>query len=211
MAASDERSSNPVDWRAVHERLRRATERQAERLSPARVQEILDERARALARVPAPRRAAGRLELVAFRLGQERYALESAYVRRLLRRARLTETPGAPAPLRGLINLQGEVVAVFDLAAVLQGRRLEWTDHTAALVLGAQRPELAVPVEVGVDIVTLDPAEIHAPGPSVVPLAQDLVAGVTRDALVVLKATALLHGPRFVVDAGSEAQPGEMR
>lgn len=205
MAASDERSGIPIDWRAVHARLQRVAQEQAQRRSPERVRQVMDERARALARAPAPGRLSGGLELVAFGLGQERYAVESAYVQGLLRRARVTEVPGAPAPLRGILNLQGEVVAVFDLRRVLRGALLELTDRTGMLVLGERRAELAVPVEAGVEVVTVDPAKVHAPGASVVPVARELVRGVTRDGLVVLNAKALLYGPRFVVDAGRSA------
>ncbi|HCF57554.1 MAG TPA: chemotaxis protein CheW [Myxococcales bacterium] len=205
MAASDERSGSPIDWRAVHARLQRVAQEQAQPLSPERVRQVMDERARALARAPAPGRVSGGLELVAFGLGQERYAVESAYVQRLLRRARVTEVPGAPAPLRGILNLQGEVVAVFDLRPVLQGALLELTERTGMLVLGEQRAELAVPVEAGIEVVTVAPAKLHAPGASVVPVARELVRGVTRGGLVVLNAKALLSGPRFVVDAGRSA------
>src|SRR5271169_5672673 len=52
---------------------------------------------------------------VVFRLGGEGYALEVMRVQEVLDMQALTEVPGAPKHLLGVINLRGHVVPVYDL------------------------------------------------------------------------------------------------
>ncbi len=52
---------------------------------------------------------------VVFRLGGEGYALEVMRVQEVLDMQALTEVPGGPKYLLGVINLRGHVVPVFDL------------------------------------------------------------------------------------------------
>jgi purine-binding chemotaxis protein CheW len=52
---------------------------------------------------------------VVFRLGGEGYALEVMRVQEVLDMQLLTEVPGGPKSLLGVINLRGHVVPVYDL------------------------------------------------------------------------------------------------
>ena len=52
---------------------------------------------------------------VIFRLGGEGYALEVMRVQEVLDIKRLTHVPGGPKSLRGVLNLRGHVVPVYDL------------------------------------------------------------------------------------------------
>jgi purine-binding chemotaxis protein CheW len=52
---------------------------------------------------------------VIFRLGGEGYALEVMRVQEVLDVGQLTQVPGGPKSLRGVLNLRGHVVPVYDL------------------------------------------------------------------------------------------------
>src|SRR3954466_14603076 len=52
---------------------------------------------------------------VIFRLGGEGYALEVMRVQEVLDVGTLTHVPGGPRSLRGMLNLRGHVVSVYDL------------------------------------------------------------------------------------------------
>lgn len=52
---------------------------------------------------------------VIFRLGGEGYALEVMRVQEVLDLKSLTQVPGGPRSLRGVLNLRGHVVPVYDL------------------------------------------------------------------------------------------------
>src|SRR5947209_1803679 len=107
--------TEPIDWARVRARLARAAAANegALRLSPERARAVMDERARALARVPAETAAVRALEAVVFELSGERYALETAHVHEVVRLAGLTPLPGAPDYLAGVTNLRGQILAVI--------------------------------------------------------------------------------------------------
>ena len=63
---------------------------------------------------------------VVFRLGGEGYALEVMRVQEVLDVESMTEVPGGPKCLLGVINLRGHVVPVYDLRySVWTARRIE--------------------------------------------------------------------------------------
>ncbi len=77
---------------------------------------MLDERARALARVPpAAPKASEVLEIATFALANEHYGVETRFVREVVRMADFTPLPGAPSFLVGVLNLRGEILALIDL------------------------------------------------------------------------------------------------
>jgi purine-binding chemotaxis protein CheW len=53
-------------------------------------------------------------EYLTFRLGAEEYAVAIEYVREVLKAPPITEVPRAPAGILGVVNVRGEVVAIFD-------------------------------------------------------------------------------------------------
>ena len=56
---------------------------------------------------------------VVFPIGEDRYAVPTSAVREVVSDPRPTPLPTAPAALLGAFNLRGEVVPVFDTAALL--------------------------------------------------------------------------------------------
>lgn len=55
------------------------------------------------------------IDLLVFRLGDQRYALRLAVVERVVRAVEVTPLPGAPSTVLGVINVQGRVIPVFSL------------------------------------------------------------------------------------------------
>ena len=60
-----------------------------------------------------------RVELLAFRLGREDYALEIAWVREIVKPPPMAEVPRVAPAILGVISLRGEAVPVFSLARLL--------------------------------------------------------------------------------------------
>lgn len=55
------------------------------------------------------------LQLVAFRLGAEEYAIPIDMVESIIKLAPLTSVPGSPQYIRGVMNLRGRIMSVIDL------------------------------------------------------------------------------------------------
>src|SRR5579871_2124143 len=93
------RQTESLDWKRARARLARALAATEEswRLTPERARAILEERARKEAESEAAPAAAGVvLEAVVFALGNEKYALETRFVREVVRLSDYTPLPGSP-------------------------------------------------------------------------------------------------------------------
>jgi purine-binding chemotaxis protein CheW len=193
------------DWQKVRERLARASKALEEGLkpSPERIRAVLEERARAAARIPAPPPEAGAvLEVVLFDLGNERCAIETAFVREIHRPKEIAPLPGTPDFVVGISNLRGEMLAIFDLQRFFDMAATAPTEHSRVIVFGQERVEFGIRADRVHEVALLRIADIQEPPASVAAGARAFLRGVTADALLVLSGTALLDDPRLLVDLG---------
>ena len=101
-----------------HRRLERAQAALEQRttLTPDETKAILKARAKALAREQEPDQCEqDRLEVIEFVLADEKYAVESSFVREVYPFREFTPIPGAPPFVLGIINVRGHIVSVVDL------------------------------------------------------------------------------------------------
>jgi len=196
-----------IDWQKVRRRLARAVAATAEsvKLPPERAQQILQERARALACVPAVAPPAGQvLEVVTFSLARERYAVESRYLREVVRFTDCTPVPDAPAFVVGVINLRGEIVAVFDLRPFLGVSAQAATDLARVVVMGQDRAEFGVLADAVHEVQTLRTTDVLEPPSSTTGIGREYLRGVTQNALILLDGAVLLQDGRIHVDQSAE-------
>jgi purine-binding chemotaxis protein CheW len=192
-----------IAWLQVRQRLARAIAATEEslQLSPERARAVMEERARALARVPAEApRAAEVLQIAIFTLADERYGIETRFVREVVRLADYTPVPGAPDFLLGVINLRGEIVAVIDLRKFLGVAPRGVTDLSRVLVLGGERAEFGLLADAAEEVLALRADEVHEPPGTVAGIGREYLRGVTTQALVVLDGGVLLQDGRLYID-----------
>jgi purine-binding chemotaxis protein CheW len=164
--------------------------------------ELLETRARALARVPADELRAGeRIELVVFVLAGERYGIESRFVREVLRLTRYTPVPGTPPFVIGITSLRGEILALFDLRQLLGVTPVGVTDLSRIVVLGEHRREFGVLADAASEVVLIASDDIVKTGTA---WSRTYLQGVTPDGVVVLSGEALLSDPRLSLEAGAQ-------
>ncbi|MGE5621463.1 MAG: chemotaxis protein CheW [Candidatus Bathyarchaeota archaeon] len=89
----------------------------------------------------------GRQEGVVFQLAGLALAVPLGAVVRAVRAVAVTPLPEAPAIVRGIIDVHGEIVPVVDIRERLglPARELEWDDHI--LIVRSPRRPLALPVD----------------------------------------------------------------
>jgi purine-binding chemotaxis protein CheW len=209
MKSADHARTRGIDWQAYRARLDRvlsALQNQGQD-TPEQARAVMDERARALARAPAPRpRADEVMEVVTFGLAGERYAIETRYVRRVEWPGPLTPVPGAPEFLAGVVNLGGEVLDVIDLRPVFglggQGRGRVPADKSPVIILGGGRDEFGVLADAVDEVATLRTEDVLEPVGSVLGIDRQHLRGVTRGALIVLDGAGLIRDDRLVVEQG---------
>lgn len=173
------------------------------RLSPASTsdaKEILRARARALARRAPPDHASAPeawLEVLEFTLAQERYAVETRYVREVYPLKDLTPLPGTSPWLLGIVNVRGHILSVLDLKKFFALPEPGLTDlHRIILVRGHDLGLLADAI-VGVRSI---PADSLQPSlPTLTGVRSDYLKGVTADGLVALDLARILADPTLII------------
>jgi len=188
-----------LDWQVLKEGLARAAQ-EASPTSPESARALLDERARALASVPpAPPGAAEALPVVTFALGDERYAVESRFLREIVRVADITPVPGAPDSFTGVTNVRGEILALVDLRKLFRLSVKGLTDLSRILVLGVERAEFGLLADSVHEVTTLRKADLLALPGTLSGIGLDYLLGVTADAVIAIDGEALLADPRLFV------------
>lgn len=168
-------------------------------LSRSQIEEILRERAKKLARpLEGDDSRTSSSEVLIFRLGEERYALETRFVQQVFQPAGIAPVPRTDPMFLGVTNHQGQVLALMDLSQFLG--RSEGVSPVWVLVLGEDRAEFGIPATVVEEVVSLRHEEI-SPASKTMPAAQgNWIRGQTREALCLLDGEKILTDTRLVID-----------
>ena len=104
-------------------------------------------------------------QYLAFRLGEEIFALDVSSVREILEFNTVTKVPGTPEYMRGVINLRGSVVPVLDMRLKFGLSPTEKTVDTCTIVVevafGGQNTVIGALVDAVQEVFDLEPGEIE--------------------------------------------------
>ncbi len=180
------------------------------RKAGASVQEILEERARALARAPAQEEEEKEgLDLLTFRLGEECYGVDILLVQEVLPLAKesWTRIPCTPDFVVGAMNLRGRICSVLDVGRLLGLAAREPSDKAHVLmVLAEPEQQGGEPSAVGIladglpRVRRVTAGEVKSPPESKRGRGTEYVRGFTGDLLIILDLRRLLSDPRIIVD-----------
>lgn len=161
---------------------------------------ILRERARALAREPAPTELPGAtIEVVEFVLAHERYAIETAWVSEVHPLEDLTPLPCTPPFVLGLVNVRRCILPVIDLKKFFDLPERGINDLHRILIMDAGELKFGILADAiaGVHRVRID--RLQRTLPTLHGIRAEYLKGVTPDRLVILDAAAITSDRRIVV------------
>jgi purine-binding chemotaxis protein CheW len=127
------------------------------------------------------------IQLVAFRLGDEEYAVPVQNVESIIKLSRPTRVPGVPYHVRGVMNLRGKVMSIFDLRRRFgMGCAADETDMRV-LVVAHDGMNTGMLVDGVSEVLTIDGDALQAP-PAELGGQGRAVAGLCRveDRLVIV-------------------------
>jgi purine-binding chemotaxis protein CheW len=176
---------------------------QSEFRNPQSEIEVLERRAKALARPPTEEAAESEtLHVVAFPLGEERYGIEVTMVQEVqpLEPHIWSRVPCTPHFIVGAVNIRGRVYSVMDAGRFLglPSRSLSETGHVL-LVRGEEGMELGILADDIPQVARVPLAEVQPASATVSSRAQEYVRGVTNDMLIILNLPRLLSDPGIIV------------
>ena len=149
-------------------------------------------------------------QFLSFGVAEELYALPLVQVREILRLPPITRLPGAPAFLRGVVNLRGAILPLVDLREELGLGTQPYGKFTVVIVIKTAGLKVGLIVDKVVDVVSVAPDAIAPPPPQLSPQVRaEFVRGLARTAealLVVLDIDRLLTDEqRGILKASSAA------
>ncbi len=171
-----------------------------EQLSEAEIQRILRTRAEALARPLGDDTTADETsDVLVFRLGSERYGVETGSVSAVASLRELTPVPGTPLVIRGVFLHRGRVLPVLDLNPLFgQTKDSEGDDAVIVVEAGGMTFGIAA-----TEVVGIRGAHVQQLAP-VLGASSDqrsaLIRGVTDDLVGILDLPALARDPRVRVE-----------
>ncbi|MDP4127020.1 MAG: chemotaxis protein CheW [Bacillota bacterium] len=172
-----------------------------ESLSNQQKKTILVDRAKVLAREDHEITAVGKaIRVVEFRLSNEKYAIESRYVREVLPLKEFTSVPCTPSYILGIINVRGQILSIIDLRVFFELPREETTFASKIIVLSSTEMELGIVADAvsGARSILLD--KLHAGLPTLTGIREAYLRGVAEEDLIFLDAAKLLEDKSIVVD-----------
>jgi purine-binding chemotaxis protein CheW len=158
---------------------------------------ILKRRAEQLAKLPTAPDSGDEVEILACRLGDERYAVETRHLRAVQWVTGITSVPCTPTFVIGIVSVRGEIVTLLDLAAMIGlGSAAPVEEHVSqpALLLGlpGMRSGLIVDEVLGVERLKLETLQPSLSG-------REFTRGIGPDNTVLLDLEALFGSGRFTV------------
>lgn len=99
-------------------------------------------------------------EFLAFKLGEEEYGIDILKVQEIRGYDTVTSLPNTPPFMKGVINLRGMIVPIFDLRIKLNLPNVQYDQFTVVIILNIGGRMAGVVVDSVSDVIALPPAEI---------------------------------------------------
>jgi purine-binding chemotaxis protein CheW len=199
---AESKRSTPIDWNEVRRRVGIAQEKidKGWQLSPEEKKQILKARAISLARETKTDAIQESAEMIEFRLSDEKYAIESRFVREVYPLKELTPLPCTPAFVLGIINLRGQIISVIDIKKFFELPEQGLSDLNRAIIVQNGQMEFGILADAiqGVRILPLE--EIQPPPSTLTGIRASYLKGITKEGLVVLDIQRMLADPKMIVD-----------
>lgn len=102
-------------------------------------------------------------EYLTFALGNEHYALDILTVKEIRGYESVTRIANAPAFIKGVINLRGDIVPIVDLRLKFNIGEVKYDEFTIVIVLHIHQRIVGIVVDAVSDVVTLNTDQLRPP------------------------------------------------
>lgn len=160
--------------------------------------EVLAERARALAVPPQASELVETIGSLLVTIGRERYALLLSNVVAIAQGVEVTPIPGTPEHWIGIANIHGTLYPVLDVGRFIAGAPSPPKAHASVVLVRGGGLEVGLLVDQVSEVTALRRDEIGASPAGA--RGRVGVQGITRDLIALLDVDGLLSDPRLAVD-----------
>ncbi|WGL61099.1 chemotaxis protein CheW [Pigmentibacter sp. JX0631] len=133
------------------------------------------------------------IEIVEFRLSDERYAIESTSVREVYSLKEFTQLPSIPKYILGIMNIRGEIVTVVDLKVLFEIPKKELQNLQKVIVIEQNNLVLGILVDNIIGVYLQNINDIKLGIPTLTDIRSEFLLGVTKDQLVIIDAIKFIN------------------
>ena len=101
-------------------------------------------------------------QFLSFTVGGEEYGVDIMTVREIKGWTEVTRLPNAPKCMRGVMNLRGLIIPIFDLRARFRDEMTDATANHVIIILAVKNRNIGVLVDAVSDILTVNSNEVKA-------------------------------------------------
>jgi purine-binding chemotaxis protein CheW len=151
-------------------------------------------------------------QFITFTLGAEEYGIDIMVVREIKGWTDTTMIPNAPPHVRGVINLRGVIVPIFDLRARFGMGMTTPTKMHVVIIVAAGTRTIGLLVDTVSDIISVDPKAIRAVPEMGLPTDDQFLDGLValEDRMVTLVSLSGLFGGPTKSESRLGADEGEI-
>jgi purine-binding chemotaxis protein CheW len=124
--------------------------------------------------------AASEVQMVAFKLEKEEFAVNIQQVREVLKMTQVTPLPQSAYFIEGVINLRGEVIPVVDLRKRFELDLEERGEQTRIIIVEIQDSKVGLIVDSVTEVLRLSSAAIQLPPSRIAGTRTDFIKGVGK-------------------------------
>jgi len=193
----------PIQWESVLDRLGKTQLRLEKGYEPTREKrkKVLKDRAKALARESEKTKVGeDYLEALEFVLAQERYAIETLYIREVYPMKDLTVLPCTPPFVLGIINVRGQILSVVDVKKFFDLPEKGITNLNKVIIVKKDKMELGILSDEIVGIRNIPRDDLQRFLPTLSGIRAEYLKGVTSERLVILEMEKLLTDKQLVIN-----------
>lgn len=95
------------------------------------------------------------MQIIIFEIGQEKYAIDTLKVQGIDKIMDITSVPCAPKQVKGLVNLRGNIISVYDPYVILNVERTQ-ENFENILIIETDDEQLGIIVDKVVEVVDMD-------------------------------------------------------
>lgn len=147
--------------------------------------------------------SAEQVQFLTFTLGEEEYGVDIMMVREVKGWSDTTRLPNMPAYMRGVLNLRGIIIPIFDLRARFTGVLTEATEKHVVVILAVGSRTIGLLVDTVSDILTVNTADIKVAPENQTQAPEKFVSGLLAfdgRMVVLLHIEVLLSADMALVD-----------
>ena len=103
------------------------------------------------------------IQVVAFNLAKEEYAIDILAVQEIIRPTAITRVPKAPSYIEGVINLRGNVVPVVNLRQCFGLKEEEQTETSRIIILIINDMKIGITVDSVTEVIRIKEDDVEVP------------------------------------------------